>query len=296
MVDCLRSLDTEILLNASIATKFGDIAHNIGDIWLPVVDGDFLPSAPSELIKEGRFAKVPTMIGWAQDDLAIFTDLNITTAEDTREFVSSYVPDVTDENIDTLLSLYPVSDFAVEESSDLPPEFFRAARVIRDILMVCQPIWYAQNLAKFGNEDVYLYDWNQTILEPLIEAVNGVTGLGPIHSAEFAYIFGNLSAYDVPGFPFEPTPDDYELAHRGSRAWSTFANVGRPGLEKDEGFGEFGPAFPNEQDTYIYVAGGPEEGFWAIDGQDSTSGLLAQKLRERCGFINSPEMIEQLRH
>ncbi|KEZ45609.1 Uncharacterized protein SAPIO_CDS1963 [Scedosporium apiospermum] len=290
-VECLRTFDTEPLLNASIATKFDDLAHNIGDIWLPVVDGDFLPAAPSKLIRGGRFAKVPTMIGWTDGDINLFVDFNLKTAKEMHDLIASYIPDVASENIDALLSLYPASDFAAQETKSLSAEFFRSSRIIRDIIMVC---WYAEHLVKYGNDEVYLYDWNQTILEPLLEAVVGAPGLGPVHTAEFAYIFGNLSAYDVPGLPFEPTQEDYALAKRASRSWSTFANLGRPILKKPDTLKGFGPALPNKRDVYVFVAGGPNEGLSAIDGRHSSPALRAQKLRERCEFINSLEMIEQL--
>ncbi|KAL2272930.1 hypothetical protein FJTKL_05690 [Diaporthe vaccinii] len=52
-VICLRGFDKDTLMDASLATYIDDTAHNIGDIWLPAVDGDFLPAAPSELIREG---------------------------------------------------------------------------------------------------------------------------------------------------------------------------------------------------------------------------------------------------
>ena len=294
-VECLRTFDTESLLNASIATKFDDLAHNIGDIWLPVVDGDFLPAAPSKLIRDGRFAKVPTMIGWTDGDINLFVDFNLKTAKETHDLIASYIADVAGENIDALLSLYPASDFAPQETESLSDEFFRSSRIIRDIIMVCEPIWYAEHLVKYGNDEVYLYDWNQTILEPLLEAVVGAPGLGPVHTAEFAYIFGNLSAYDVPGLPFAPTQEDYALAKRASRSWSTFANLGRPSLKKHDTLKRFGPALPNKHDVYVFVAGGPNEGLSAIDGRHSSAALRAQKLRERCDFINSPEMIEQLK-
>ena len=293
-VECLRGLDTQTLLDSAIATKLDGVEHNVGDIWLPVVDGDFLPAAPSELIRTGRFAKVPTMMGWTDDDLNIFIDLNITTETDTHDLISAYVPDITSENLDDLLSLYPVSDFAWRENDVASAEFFRSGRIIRDILMVCEPLWYADHLVRHGNEDVYLFDWNQTVLEPLLEKSTGAPGLGSVHTAEFAYVFGNVSVYDIPGFPFEPTEEDFALARRGSRSWSTFANTGKPGLDGHDTFEAFGPAFQNKRDVYVFVAGGPEEGLWAIDGRYSSSVLETQKLRERCDFINSPEMVEKL--
>ncbi|KAK4233213.1 Alpha/Beta hydrolase protein [Achaetomium macrosporum] len=295
-VACLRDLDMQTLLNASLATYSSDIAHNIGDIWLPVVDGDFLPTAPSTLIRQGRFANVTTMIGWCQNDVTFFTDPTIETPEDTRKFISSYVPDLTSSNVDKLLSLYPVSDFVAEATSTLSSEFFRAARIFRDILMTCQPIWYGQHIAKAGN-DAYLYDWNQTILEPIIDQATGRTGWGPVHTSEFAYIFGNLSHYNISGQPFHPTRADYSLAERGSRSWSTFAVTGRPSLRGHDTFQGFNQAFPaGGHDMYVFVAGGPSEGLSVIDGPHSKGPLPSQKLRERCAFINSPEVIDQLRY
>jgi len=294
-VACLRKLDTQTLLDSSIATYESDIAHNIGDIWLPVIDNDFLPAAPSTLIREGRFANVTTMIGWCYDDVTFFTDSAIKTPDDTRRFISSYVSGLTSANVDSLLALYPVSDFEADATAILSGEFFRAARIFRDILMTCQPIWYGQHIAKAGN-DVYLYEWNQTILDPILEQLTGATGWGPIHTSEFAYVFGNLSHYNISGYPFNPTPADYQLAVRGSRSWSTFAATGHPGLDGHNTFKGFKPAFTHGQDPYIFVAGGPSEGLSAVDGRDSKAAVRAQKLKERCAFINSPELIEQLRY
>ena len=293
-IACLRKLDMETLLNASIATYQSDIAHNIGDVWLPSVDGDFLPAAPSTLIEEGRFADVTAMIGWCQDDVSAFTDVAITTPEDTRNFIQSYVPDVTSENIDSLLALYPSDDFTAKEAAHLSQEFWRTVEIFRDVLMTCLPMWYGKNLAQRG-KDVYLYDWNQTILDPITAALYGQPGLGPFHTSEFAYIFGNLSTYDQPGFPYNPRPEDFSLRDRGSRSWSTYASTAHPSLSGHDTFRGFEPAFQGD-DVYIFVAGGPNEGLSAIDGPHAKVEMEAQKLRERCGFINSPEIRKQLRY
>jgi carboxylesterase type B len=301
-VACLRNLDMQTLLDASLVTY---PEGNGGDIWLPAVDGDFLPAAPSTLIREGRLANVTTMIGWCEDDLTFFTDFTIKTSEDTRRVVAAYAPGLTSTNVDKLLSLYPVSDFAARATSNLSSEFFRTARIFRDMIMTCPPMWYGQHIAAAGgnnNNNVYLYDWNQTILEPIIdEASGGLTGFGVIHTSEFAYIFGNLSHYNISGLPFHPTPDDYRLAERGSRSWSTFAATGIPSLDSGHNtFQGFTQAFPagggGDEDVYIFVAGGPSEGLSAIDGPQSKGPMSAQELRERCGFLNSPEVIEQLRY
>ncbi|KAH6631270.1 Alpha/Beta hydrolase protein [Chaetomium tenue] len=290
-IACLRELDTQTLLNASLATYRSDL--NIGDIWLPVVDDDFLPAAPSTLIREGRFANVTTMLGWCDDDLTFFTDSSIQTADETRQFISAYIPSVSSTNLDTLLSLYPVSDFTAQSTPTLSPEFFRAARIFRDILMTCEPIWYGEHLARAGNT-VFLYDWNQTVLEPLLERATNQSGWGPIHTAEFAYIFSSFWQYRLPD---QPTAADYSLANRGSRSWSMFATLGWLGIEGHDTFQGFRPAFAKGDDGFsVFVAGGPSEGLSAVDGPYAKEAVRAQRLRERCAFINSDEMIEQLEY
>ncbi|KAI1185565.1 putative lipase [Nemania serpens] len=294
-VSCLRALDVNTLLDASVATYVPDIAHNIGDIWLPVVDGDFLPAAPSQLIREGRFANVTTMIGWCDNDLTAFTDTTITTDEQVHDFIQAYVPTMTKANVNKLLSLYPISEFKPNKAGNLSSQFYRAAQIFRDILMVCQPLSYAENIARRGN-DVYLFDWNQTISDQVYKGLTNETGYGVIHTSDLEYVFGNLSVYDNGEYPFHATPADYALEARGSRSWSTFASTGRPGLKGHDTFTGFKTAFPGKGEIDVFIAGGPHEGLSPIDGPGAVTTLKAQRLRERCAFINSDEIIEQLRY
>lgn len=292
-VTCMRGFDKDTLMDASLATYIGDTAHNIGDIWLPAVDGDFLPAAPSELIREGRFANVTTLIGWTEDDVSYLTEPSIKTANDTRDFFLSYTPGLTPANVDTLLSLYPVSDFQADAAADLSAEFYRTARIFRDILMTCPPLWYGAQIAAGGSQ-VYHYAWNQSLLDPILGYV-GFPGMGVVHTSELGYVFGNLSHYDVHGYPFSPGESDHALLRRGSRSWSSFVSTGKPSVDGRETFQGFGPAFEEPGQTYIFVAGGPDEGLSAVDGPDASPALAREKLRERCEFITSSEMIEQLR-
>jgi carboxylesterase type B len=64
--------------------------------------------------------------------------------------------------------------------------------------MVCEPLLLARALHNRGHR-VYMYDFNQTLLDPIIAAVYNVSGMGVVHTSEFAYMFGNLSHYNVSG-------------------------------------------------------------------------------------------------
>lgn len=292
-VDCLRKLDTEPLLNASVEVHVAEISNNIGDSWLPAVDGDFLPAPPSVLVAEGRFAKdVTTMIGWTDNDVAFYTPTDILTEEDTFNFVASYLPDMTFDSVTDLVSFYPSVEFSDDPENGISAQVLRSARIFRDIIMTCMPIWYGENLARHG-ADVYLYDWNQTMLDPIFKTINA-PALGAVHTSEFAYIFGNLSHYDIDGYPFEPVDSDYRLQTQAPRSWATFAALGRPSLKRKQTLKGWGKAFTGNGETNIYVAGGPSEGLSPLDGPGSSPALSAQRLRERCAFLNSEEIRRQM--
>lgn len=283
-ISCLRSLDTVTLLNASVATWNGDI--NSGDIWLPTVDGDFLPNAPSELIKQGRFAKVSTTIGWCQDEVTAYLDPNMKTEQDTRKFMYAFCPTLSDKNMDKLLALYPIEDFPADKAANLSSETYRSGRIVRDILMVCQPLYFAEHINAAGNT-VHLYDLNTTVVPR--------PGLSAIHEDDLAYVFGNFINFKEEGLPFNPTPSDYALLRRASRSWSSFANTGKFSLKGHDTLQNFLPAFKKD-DINVFVESGGSEGASPIDGTHATEFLRQQKLRERCTFINSPEMIRDLRY
>ena len=110
-------------------------------------------------------------------------------------------------------------------------------------------------------------------------------------------MFGNISHYNDRGYPFNPTPEDTALERRGARSWATFVATGVPGEKVTHGrrdvFQGVKAAFEGGK-TWIFVAGGPNEGASTTEGKQAHPAVAVQRISERCAFINSPEMIEQL--
>jgi carboxylesterase type B len=279
-LSCLRDAEMQAVLDASFATYRTDV--HIGDIWLPAVDGDYLPDHPSTLIYRNEFARdLVIMMGWCRDDAMLFTNTNISTAKDTRDFIANHVPALTDDHLQSLLELYPVKHF--HANNNLSGEYYRSARIFRDIIMTCQPYYFANRLT-FNHNQIYLYEWNQTILDPILEHLGHPAGMGPVHTSEFAYIFGNLSHYNVSGLPFNPSPADYELQVRASRSWSAFASVGRPSLPYSDTFQGWAPAFERAGQVKVFIAGGPTEGISYIEGPQANPVFAGKRLRQRCEY------------
>jgi len=295
-IECLRGLDTNTLFEASNATYVADIAHNIGDVWLPQVDGDFLPAAPSQLIAEGRFGNATFMSGWMQGDLNIYTDTSIATANDTYNFIHGYLPTIPEASLTQLLNMYPVEEF--ETSANLTQEFYRSARIFRDILMVCPSLHLGGAIHDMYEAPVYFYNWNQTTLDPILEDLYGVQGFGVVHTSEFAYIFDSMHVYNSTGLPYAPTAYDHEIAMRSSRSWSTFVSKGAPATSEQYATTllNWDEAFSRPGGPYVRTIGGTDPNNSALGKANATQVMAKQRLQERCGFFNSPEIIAALQY
>ena len=290
-IECLRCLSAEELLTAQESISSKSPSNNLGDQWLPTIDGDFLPEAPSTLIYERRFASVATVIGWCEDDGMLFTPYTITTSDDTATFLSAYLPALTGANLQTLLYLYPRNEFrathfangTVERSA----EQYRLGRIIRDIYFTCQPIFYGQEIAASGSE-VYMYNQNQSTITPLFASL-GYVGDGVLHGSEQPYVFGNLSVY--PGLSH--TSSDVRLRNQETRSWSTFTALGRPSLDGHDTLLGWLPANFTDSTYGAYVIGGPNEGDSSPSSPNSKAraAMVEERLAERCTFLTSPSIV-----
>lgn len=306
---CLRALDTDTLTSASLAV-YTDLSYlNSGTLWTAAVDGDYLPASPSALVAAGAFAQdVTVVLGWMHDDLTAFTDPSVASTADVVVALTTWVPGFTNDTLAALLALYPTADFAADPDAGLAADFYRLAQIYRDAVMACQPLWFGAALAARNNggdsdSSVYLYEWNQTILDPIFAYLYDETGVGVMHESAFAYVLGNLSHYDREGWPFDPTASDRALARRAPRSWAAFAATGvfSGGNETFQGWA---PAFAagatnatgsgTDDDVQVFVVGGPEEGLSAIGGAGASPAVERQKLGERCAFLTSPAVREQL--
>jgi hypothetical protein len=46
----------------------------------------------------------------------------------------------------------------------------------------------------------------------------------------------------------------------------------------------------------LYVIGGPSAGLSALQGEGASAALAAEKLQERCAFLNSEDVIKQFQY
>ncbi|KAF2207847.1 hypothetical protein CERZMDRAFT_115003 [Cercospora zeae-maydis SCOH1-5] len=306
-IECLRKLSMEDLFLSQNRTASDCVDQNEGDQWLPVVDGDFLPEAPSRLIAKGKLASIDLIVGWTQNDPTEYLVESLDDNATARSFMEACLPALSSSNVDLALSLYPLSDFQDRHAPDgsiaITAENYRAAQIWRDVLFTCSAVHFAEGVSRVQNEasgkGVYLYDMNQTILTESFES-QGEYGYGVVHTSEIPYVFDQLDFYytnDNDVSPVNVTTSDRKLADRVSRSWSIFTALGVPSLEGDETLQNWEPAQFQDENLGTYVIGGPTPGF-AGNGGDlaARKALSSDKLLQRCRFWNSGDVPSQLQY
>ena len=206
LVACLRSKSVDEILNALPLVPTG-IVVGPGVNWFPNIDGEFLPDMPLSLIKEGKFHKVPTLIGTNGDEgtgFAAGADLIFMTGEDYVERVRARFGALAED----VLASYPTFAWGMP--------FSTYSKLLGDMVFVCSSRQTARALAGMG-VPTFLYSFD------VVPSYAGpMSFLGAFHAAEIPFVFHSLPAQA------EFTSDEEELSKSMVKYWTNFARFGDP--------------------------------------------------------------------
>ncbi|GAD93927.1 cholinesterase [Paecilomyces variotii No. 5] len=140
-LECLRELDYTNLLNAANSVP-GILGYYSVDLaYLPRPDGKALTDSPDVLVEQGKYAKVPFIIGDQEDEGTIFalSQSNLTTIDDVVNYLSTiFFHNATREQIQELVATYPddpehMSPFRTSDANNWYPQFMRLAAILGDL-------------------------------------------------------------------------------------------------------------------------------------------------------------------
>ena len=141
-LECLREVDYEVFLNATNSVC-GLLSYCSAALsYLPRPDGTVLTQSPEILVKAGKYAPVPFIVGDQEDEGTLFAlfQSNITTIDELVEYLGTYYfSGATQEQIEELVAAY--SDIAVDGSpfrtgvlNNWYPQFKRLAALLGDLV------------------------------------------------------------------------------------------------------------------------------------------------------------------
>nr|P32948.1 RecName: Full=Lipase 4; Flags: Precursor [Diutina rugosa] len=137
---CLRSISNDKLFQATSDTP-GALAYpSLRLSFLPRPDGTFITDDMFKLVRDGKCANVPVIIGDQNDEGTVFalSSLNVTTDAQARQYFKESFIHASDAEIDTLMAAYPSditqgSPFDTGIFNAITPQFKRIAAVLGDL-------------------------------------------------------------------------------------------------------------------------------------------------------------------
>ncbi|KZF22433.1 alpha/beta-hydrolase [Xylona heveae TC161] len=283
---CLRSLPMEVILEKADEASLDLVPESGFETFLPTVDEDFIPEAPSKMVREGHFYKdIDVIVGWNENDGTMFVNKTVSSDAEVAAQVKTYYPGLTDASISYILDLYQTSDFSAKYG--ISAQYYRLAQIWRDAEFVCPSIVLANQVHQYGARS-YLFDLNQTLYDESDPALRADCTM---HTSDLPYVFDTASTYK------NTTQSDDELANNMSNTWVMFAHTGSvPGsLSWPQAYeSAHNVTFPETVD--VRVLGGHTSGVARVEEAFENTGLLENELLlERCFFWTSEKIFAQLR-
>lgn len=225
-LECLRALPFA-QLNAALNITDNWISDSGLGPWVPVVDGDFLQDYCSTQIAEGRFVKVPILIGTNTDEGTAAAPGRISSNEDFRAAVAQGGPD--DETVAIVEYLYPdIPEIGIplgytltdDDKATYGAQWKRAAAFFGDAVLQYPR---RATCTAWAQNDVSAYSYRFNVQPAGVPGVIGVT-----HYQEIAWVFDNIDGAGWATNPFNVSDVDreayIEVATLMTRMWASFVH------------------------------------------------------------------------
>jgi para-nitrobenzyl esterase len=217
---CLRAKSADEVLAAAPTIDFNDLRTLLA--LSPWVDGVVLPAHPKDAVRQGKFNRVPVMIGATREEGRLFIALGFDLRLRAPMTQASY-----DALLQGLAGNKTVASIlgAVYDPERLGSPGLAASALLTDAMFACATQWSARQLSE--HVPVYAYEFQ----EPVPKLVpDPFMDWGAYHAAELPLLFLSRVATTPPSA--EPhdvfTPGQQALGMQMAMYWGRFAASGDP--------------------------------------------------------------------
>jgi len=179
------------------------------------MDGWFLTARPSDLFAQGKFNRVPVLIGNNRDEGKLFVLMEPGGYFASRKKVLQTLKERMGPRADEVLAMYSLDDYH-------PPNMISGA-IITDTY-VSRGFDAAEKLSPYVPVYFYRFDWDEE---------RGSGFLGACHGLELPFVFGNLDLHFPASelalaLPRKAAREAEPLSERMTAYWTNFAKTGDP--------------------------------------------------------------------
>ena len=190
--------------------------------WAPVVDGNFLPTDPATILRQGTFNKVDLMAGHNSHEAVLFV---MAALKDPSE------PFIDDTLFEAFLSYSKtkkmITNYILRQAMDLvylnnvdalKNYVDTFVKIHGDQAYVCPTDAF---LKAFDSSGIRKYRYHMTH-HPSMSIFN-TPWSGACHADDLVFMFGT---HFYPNSPFKLTPEEVQLSMRMMQFWTNFAKTG----------------------------------------------------------------------
>ncbi len=214
---CLRSKSTQELLTMLIPASLGDLLNSA--VWPTVIDGQIVPQAPQEAISQGKFHRVPVMLGTTLDDgrgmvgTGVHPFLGHTLADaEYQAIIKGYLGDFAGSAVTTV---YPSSKYGNGSLA--------LAQALTDVALACPTLSLGNRLA--SQVPTYAFEFTDRTAPQYYTDPYMPEGWGAYHGGEFLYLFGKpIASFTMPALNAQQSA----LSARMQGYWKQFVATGSP--------------------------------------------------------------------
>ncbi|KAH9865975.1 hypothetical protein J1614_008539 [Plenodomus biglobosus] len=236
---CIREVPYEVI------APYG----NQGLEWFHVIDGSFIPRPGQASLKQGKFAKIPIILGTNTDEGFGVTGVN-TDDQAVTQLMTSKRWNVNETVARRLLELYP-NDPAQGQpygwGNRTWPEnglqWKRYQSIATDLTMFAPRRLLAESMSEY-TENVYSYRWDAPKFN------NTPDTIGVNHFSEIPFVFGNPTQTIT---PLGNSTANLALSRLVMRMWTSFAYDLDPNGHGVENVVEW-PKYPENVTNFVFRA------------------------------------------
>ncbi|KAH8660255.1 Alpha/Beta hydrolase protein [Xylariales sp. PMI_506] len=191
-LQCLRELDYETLLRATTDIPTFTGYQSIALRFLPRPDGKVITKSPEQLIQEGKFAKVPVIIGDEEDEGTLWSlmQANITTTGEVADYLNQYFfTHATQQEMDDYVATYQTitddgSPFRTGLLNNWYPQYKRLAAILGDLAFTLSRRYFL-NIRYAAAPDLHAWSY-------LSSYFYGLPILGTVHGSDILHIVSGV--------------------------------------------------------------------------------------------------------
>lgn len=228
VLDCLRAAPYSTFLNAvqSVPSAFGYRSLDLSYLPRPDSHDSFFSVSPEQAVLNGKYAKVPIIIGDQEDEGTLFSlsQSNITTDAQLKTYLASFYTTASATNVNNYINTYPDdptagSPFRTGNNNNIYPEFKRLAAILGDAAFNLQRRLLLNSIS--GNVKCWSY---------IASYLYNLPVLGTFHSIDTNEVYNDFPNSGVAasiqtfytGFIVNQDPNSIQTASTSQQNWNQY--------------------------------------------------------------------------